>query len=85
MTRGKKIVVLLPLALIVFVGAWQGLRYWWLHGYSRGTRSGIVRKVSRKGSPVCKYVSVEMVVNGTQAGQQATIWEFSVDDDGITS
>ena len=30
------------LALVLLVGAWQGLRYWWNYAYSRGTRTGVI-------------------------------------------
>ena len=42
----------------------------------------MVRKLSVKGPPYCKYLSGEMVLQGGQPGQNAEVWEFSVDDDG---
>lgn len=76
----KILLYLLPVALMMIVGGYQGLRYWWYRGYSTGTRTGIVRKISIKGPPYCKYVSGELAV---AAGPQITpeMWEFSVDDD----
>jgi hypothetical protein len=80
MTKRKKILILLPAALVLVVVAWQGLRYWWNYGYSRGSRTGIIRKMSTKGSPLCKYLSAELVLIGTQPGQNPEIWEFTVDE-----
>jgi hypothetical protein len=68
------------LALLALVSAWQGLRYWWNYGYSRGTRTGVIRKISVKGPPYCKYLSGELVLQTAQVGQAADVWEFSVDD-----
>ena len=73
-------IVVMPLALVMLLSGWVGLRYWWNHGYSRGSRTGVIRKMSVKGSPMCKYFSGEMVLIGAQPGQTPQIWEFSVDD-----
>lgn len=82
LTRSSKIyIVLAALGLVMLVVAWNGARYWWYHGYSLGTRTGIVRKVSMKGPPYCKYLAGEMVLQGTAPGQQAEVFEFSVDED----
>ncbi|APR75793.1 Hypothetical protein A7982_01139 [Minicystis rosea] len=81
--KAKLILALIPVALFLIVGSYQGLRYWWYRGYSKGSRTGVVRKVSIKGPPYCKYLSGEMVTQGTQL--QPEIWEFSVDDDTETS
>jgi hypothetical protein len=78
--KAKVALVLIPLGLVLLVSAWQGITYWWRHGYSVGERSGVVRKVSLKGSPVCKYLSGEMHLQGSLAGAPAEVWEFSVDD-----
>jgi hypothetical protein len=80
MTKGKKILILGPLAIILLIVAWQGLRYWWNHGYSRGSRTGLIRKISVKGSPMCKYLSGEMVLIGSTPGKPE-LWEFTVDND----
>lgn len=78
--KAKLVLFLLPVALMLIVGGYQGLRYWWYRGYSKGTRTGVVRKLTIKGPPYCKYVSGELVV---AAGMQLTpeVWEFSVDED----
>ena len=67
-------------ALLLFVGI-EAVRVWWFRGYSRGTRTGVVRKVSYKGPPYCKYLSGEMALQGTVPGQAVEIWEFSIDDE----
>jgi hypothetical protein len=73
-------IVSLPLVAILLFSSWLGLRYWWNHGYSTGTRTGQIRKMSIKGSPMCKYFSGELVLIGAQPGQTPQVWEFSVDD-----
>lgn len=52
--------------LVVLLGlvGWQGLRLMWNYGFSRGTRTGLVQKISYKGSPLCKYWSVELAPVG---------------------
>lgn len=62
-----------------------GLRFWWNYGYSRGARTGIIRKVSEKGPPYCKYLSAELVLQGNLPGQALEVWEFSVDDNSDKS
>lgn len=82
-TRTK---VLLGLfAALSLVAFYQLAKAWWLHGYSQGTRSGVIRRISYKGSPLCKYWLGEMVVtatafNGVQTSTATApeIWEFSV-------
>ena len=83
MTRRRKIAILAPIGLVLLIAAWQGLRYWWYHGYSRGTRTGLLRKLSVKGSPMCKYLSGEMVLigSGVAPNQPPEIWTFTVDND----
>jgi len=66
--------------LFLFVGV-EALRVWWFRGYARGTRTGVVRKMSYKGPPYCKYLLGEMALQGTLPGQPAEIWEFSLDDE----
>lgn len=77
----KKLLILLPLLAVVLFGSCTGLRVWWYRAYSKGTRTGVVRKLSVKGPPYCKYLSGELVLAGVQPGQPAETWEFSVDDD----
>lgn len=75
----KKLFILVPLALVFLFALVEGARVWWFRGYSKGSRTGIVRKMSVKGPPYCKYISGEMVLQGTQPGTAAEVWEFSVD------
>ncbi len=77
--KAKLLLVLLPIALVFLFSGYQGIKYWWYRAYSKGTRTGIVRKISVKGPPYCKYLSGEMLVQG--ATLQPEVWEFSVDDD----
>ena len=77
------ILALIPVTLVLLYAAYAGVRVWWYRGYSKGTRTGIVRKISVKGPPYCKYLSGELT---TQMNQMAPeIWEFSVDDDTETN
>ena len=79
--RSKIRLVLAAIAVVVlFVGV-EAIRVWWFRGYARGTRTGVIRKLSSKGPPYCKYVSGEMALQGTVPGQTVEIWEFSVDDE----
>ena len=71
----------IPIALLLIFVAFQAARVWWFKGYSKGSRTGIVRKVSIKGPPYCKYLSGEMVLAGGVIGQELEVWEFSIDDD----
>ncbi len=81
MTFGPRIKISLGvLAVLGLLAAWQGFRYWWYHGYSTGERTGVLRKVSVKGPPACKYAEGELALTGTQAGQPSEVWTFSVDD-----
>lgn len=75
----KKLFILIPVALIVLFALIEGGRVWWFRGYSNGSRTGIVRKVSIKGPPYCKYFSGELALQGGQPGQPPEIWEFSID------
>ena len=77
----KKFLILVPLALIFLFVSFEGLRVWWYRGYAKGSRTGVVRKVSVKGPPYCKYLAGELVLQGTMPGQPVETWEFSVDDD----
>jgi len=81
--KAKVVLALVPLGLVLLFGAYEGIRVWWYHAWSVGTRSGIVRKVSVKGPFGCRYLSGEMSVQGLQL--QPEVWEFSVDDDSDAS
>src|SRR4051812_32811272 len=78
--RGRRSLVSGPFVFLLGLGGFVGAKAWWYHGYSRGSRTGVVRKISGKGPPSCKYARVEMVMNGGPAGSAPEIWEFSLDD-----
>ena len=78
--KRKPLLILIPVGLLALVTAWQGIRYWWLHGYSVGTRTGVLRKISTKGSPLCKYVAGEMALVGSNP-MAPEIWHFTVDEE----
>ena len=80
MTRKKKLLLAAIPALFLLLFLWQGGRYLWLHNYALGTRTGVLRKISVKGPPVCKYLLGELVLIGNQPGQAPELWEFSVYD-----
>lgn len=67
-------------AVLGALAAWQGLRFWWYHGYSSGERTGVVRKLSVKGSPICKYAEGELALAGSNPGQSVEVWTFSTDN-----
>ncbi|MDB4965040.1 MAG: hypothetical protein JWN44_729 [Myxococcales bacterium] len=73
-------IVLALLAVVMLLAAWQGLRFWWYHGYSQGERTGIVRKLSVKGTPICRYAEGELALAGGQMGQNVEVFTFSVDN-----
>ena len=73
----------ITLAILAVVGvlcAWQGFRYWWYHGYSVGERTGVIRKIAVKGSPVCKYLEGELALSSANNVTQQEVWVFSIDD-----
>lgn len=74
--------ILAGIGLIGLVALWQGFRYWWYHAYSVGERTGIIRKVSLKGTPLCKYIEGELVLAGINSGEKAEVWTFSTDNKG---
>ena|ERR1017187_6033878 len=78
MSRNKKL-ILGGVLLFLMIPAYVGGKLWWYHGFATGSRTGVVRKVSMKGSPVCKYMAVEMAVQSS--GVALDTWEFSVDDE----
>jgi hypothetical protein len=67
-------------AVVALLAAWQGLRFWWYHGYSTGERTGVVRKMSVKGSPICRYAEGELALTGSMPGQNVEVFTFSVDN-----
>jgi hypothetical protein len=86
MALGKKsILILVPIALVLLFAGYEGARVAWYRGYSVGARTGVVRKMSVKGPPYCKYLSGELVLQGAAPGQPAEVFEFSVDDDSAKS
>jgi hypothetical protein len=72
--------ILGAVAVVGVMAGWQGIRYWWFHGYSIGERTGVIRKISVKGTPICKYMEGEMSLASATPGQQQEIWQFSIDD-----
>jgi hypothetical protein len=80
MVLGRKTkITIAVLAVVGVLCAWQGFRYWWYHGYSVGERTGIIRKISVKGSPVCKYMEGELAL--TASGfTNPEVFTFSIDD-----
>ena len=81
MKLGPKFKIGLALfAVVALLAAWQGVRFWWYHGYSTGERTGTVRKLSVKGTPLCKYAEGELALSGGQMGQSVDVFTFSVDD-----
>jgi len=74
-------ILAVPTVILGGVAAWQGTVHWWNKGYSTGTRTGVLRKVSMKGTPLCRYASVEMVMQGSVAlGAPTDGFEFTLDD-----
>jgi hypothetical protein len=85
LTKKTKIgLTLIPFALILLFVGYEALRVWWFRGYSRGSRTGLIVKVTEKGPPYCKYLEAEMKVGGTATLAPET-WHFSVDDDSPTN
>ena len=80
--RGYRSLITLPLlALLGFLG-WQTSVYTWYRGISVGERTGMIVKVSKKGTPLCRYNSIEMRVGaqpGTAVLSQET-WEVTLDE-----
>jgi hypothetical protein len=82
--KAKWLLFLVPFALVLLFSGYEGIRVWWYRGYSKGTRTGVVRKVSVRGPPYCKYLSGELSISGSNA-IAPEVWEFSVDDDADTN
>ena len=79
--KKKLIIIVIPIALVLLFVLVQATRVWWYRGYSKGSRTGIIPKISIKGPPYCKYLSGELVLQGGQPAQLAETWEFSIDGD----
>lgn len=80
---GRRALLTLPLLLLLGYLGWRSTVYLYYRGASQGSRTGVITKVSYKGSPLCRYESVEMRV-GQATGQavlNAETWEFTVDAD----
>jgi hypothetical protein len=81
MKIGPRVKIGLAIFLVVgLLAAWQGLRFWWYHGYSTGERTGIVRKMSVKGTPMCRYAEGELALTGSLPGQNVEVFTFSTDN-----
>jgi hypothetical protein len=81
MALPRKVFVLMGIGGLLFlVSAWQYLSFWLSYGYSRGSRTGILRKVSVKGPPYCKYLEGELALQGGNPGQMVETFTFTVDD-----
>ena len=86
--RGKRALATTPLLLLAIASGVLWLRWRWYHGYSTGTRTGVVRKVSVKGPPYCKFASAELVMAAAggvlpQGGAipiGGEVWTFTLDD-----
>jgi hypothetical protein len=76
----KLMAVLVVLGILGLVALWQWVGYLFRAGYSKGSRTGIVRKVSVKGPPYCKYLEGEMALQGGVPGVAQDIFIFTVDD-----
>jgi hypothetical protein len=81
MTIPRKLkVALVLIGLVGLAGLWQYLSYAFKAGYSKGSRTGIIRKVSVKGPPYCKYLEGELALQGGIPGVAQDIFTFTVDD-----
>ena len=70
MAFGRKTkLILAGMGLAGLVAGWQGIRFWWYHGYSSGERTGFIRKMSVKGTPMCKYLEGELALRQTRSGR----------------
>lgn len=76
----KAKIALVFVGLLALVGLWQFATFEFKYGYSKGSRTGVVRKVSIKGPPYCKYLEGEMALQGGVMGMQQEIFRFTVDD-----
>ncbi len=78
--KAKFKIFLVFFGLIAVAALYQTGRYYYYKGWSRGTKTGIVRKIAYKGPPFCKYILGEMVMQqGSNAVAETQVWEFSID------
>src|SRR6185436_2594524 len=81
MTIPRKVKIgLVILGVFGLIALWQWASYAFKKGYSKGSRTGIIRKVSIKGPPYCKYLEGEMALQGGVVGVAQEIFLFTVDD-----
>ncbi|HEX8954575.1 MAG TPA: hypothetical protein VF997_25130 [Polyangia bacterium] len=81
MKLGRRVKIGLGIfAILALLAAWQGITFWWYHGYSTGERTGVVRKLSVKGTPMCKYAEGELALIGSAPGSTVDVFTFSTDD-----
>jgi hypothetical protein len=82
MTIPRKLkIAFIILGVLSVIAGWQYVSFLFKYGYSRGSRTGVIRKVSVKGPPYCKYLEGEMALQGGTVGQSQDIFTFSVDND----
>lgn len=81
--KGRAVVAVVTLLLLGMVS--QLVRAWWLRGVSAGRKTGVLKKISRKGSPLCRYWLGELLVsNPALFGAPTELWEFTIDAVGDT-
>src|SRR5260370_39691281 len=81
MKLGPRLKIALAIVgVLTLLAGWQGFRFWWYHGYSTGERTGVLRKLSVKGSPICKYADGGLALTRAQPGHAADGWTFFGDD-----
>jgi hypothetical protein len=82
LSRTAKIrIVLGTIVVVLGVGGWAALSISWRRGYAHGSATGVVRKVSVHGPPYCKFLTGELVYQGSSVGAKPELFDFSVDDD----
>jgi hypothetical protein len=86
LSRAAKIKIALGVAVVLpGVGGWAALSISWRRGFARGSVTGVVRKVSVHGPPYCKFLTGELVYQGTNIGPKPELFDFSVDDPAETN
>jgi hypothetical protein len=71
---------LIVVGVLALVAGWQEVSYLLKLGYSKGSRTGVIRKVSVKGRFYCKYLEGELALQGGAPGQMTDTFVFSADD-----